>query len=158
MLKLFNMDKAHPLSTPMVVQSLDMRKDPYRARENNEKVFGPEVSYLSAIGDLMYLANNTIPDIIFSVNVLARYSSDPTRQHWNRIKYILHYLCGTRDMRLFYRKDTKSKVVGYADAGYLSDPYKARSQSGYVFTYGGTAFSWRSTKQTLTTISSVMPN
>jgi hypothetical protein len=57
-------------------------------------------------------------------------------------------------MRLFYRKDTKSKLVGYIDAGYLSDPYKARSQSGYVFTYGGTAISWRSTKQTLTITSS----
>jgi hypothetical protein len=57
-------------------------------------------------------------------------------------------------MRLFYQKDTKSKLVGYADAGYLSDPHKARSQSGYVFTYGGTVISWRSTKQTLTTTSS----
>jgi hypothetical protein len=57
-------------------------------------------------------------------------------------------------MGLFYRKDTKSKLVGYADAGYLSDPHKSRSQSRYVFTYGGTAISWRSTKQTLTTTSS----
>jgi hypothetical protein len=57
-------------------------------------------------------------------------------------------------MGLFYRKDTKSKLVGYTDAGYLSDQHKARSQSGYVFTYGGTAISWRSTKQTLTATSS----
>jgi hypothetical protein len=131
-----------------------VKKDSYRPRENNEKVLGPEVPYLSAIGALMYLANNTRPDIAFSVNVLARYSYDPTRRHWNEIKHVLRYLCGTRDMGLFYRKDTKSKLVGYTDAGYLSDPHKARSQSGYVFTYGGTAISWRSTKQTLTTTSS----
>jgi hypothetical protein len=31
---------------------------------------------------------------------------------------------------------------------------KAQSQSGHVFTYGGTAISWRSTKQTLTATSS----
>jgi hypothetical protein len=30
-------------------------------------------------------------------------------------------------MGLFYRKDTKSKLVGYANAGYLSDLHKARS-------------------------------
>jgi hypothetical protein len=102
----------------------------------------------------MYLVNNTRPDIAFSVNILVRYSSDPTRRHWNRIKHILRYLCGTRDIRLFYRKDTKSKLVGYADAGYLSDPHKVRSQSGYVFTYDGTAILWRSTKQTLTVTSS----
>jgi hypothetical protein len=154
MLKRFNTDKAHPLSTSMVVQSLDVKKDPYRPRENNKKVLGHEVPYLSAIGDLMYLANNTRLDIAFSVNVLARYSSDPTRRYWNGIKHVLRYLCGTRDMRLFYQKDTKSKLVRYADAGYLSDPHKARSQFGYVFTYGGTVISWRSTKQTLITTSS----
>jgi hypothetical protein len=127
MLKRFNMEKAHPLSTPMVVRSLDVKKDPYRPRENNEKTLGLEVPYLSAIGALMYLANNTKHDIIFSVNILTRYSSDPTRRHWNEIKHVLRYLCGTRDMGLFYRKDTKSKLVGYADAGYLSNLHKARS-------------------------------
>jgi hypothetical protein len=70
------------------------------------------------------------------------------------MKHVLRYLCGTHDMRLFYRKDTKSKLVGYVDARYLSDPHKARLQSGYVFTYDGTAISWRSTKQTLLAISS----
>jgi hypothetical protein len=57
-------------------------------------------------------------------------------------------------MRLFYQKYTKSKLVGYADVGYLSDPHKTRSQSRYVFTYDGTAILWRSTKQILTVISS----
>jgi hypothetical protein len=81
MLKRFNMDKSHPLSTPMVVRSLDVKKDHYRPRENNEKALSPEVPYLSAIGVLMYLSNNMRPDIIFSVNMLARYSFDPTRRH-----------------------------------------------------------------------------
>jgi Reverse transcriptase (RNA-dependent DNA polymerase) len=49
-LKRFNMDKAHPLSTPMVVRSLDVKKDSYIPRENNEKTLGPEVPYLSTIG------------------------------------------------------------------------------------------------------------
>jgi hypothetical protein len=85
-LKRFNIDKAHPLSTPMVVRSLNVKKYPYRPQENNEKSLGPEVPYLSSIGALMYLANNTRPDIAFSVNVLARYSSNPTRRHWNKNK------------------------------------------------------------------------
>ncbi|GJX83581.1 retrovirus-related pol polyprotein from transposon TNT 1-94, partial [Tanacetum coccineum] len=37
---------------------------------------------------------------------------------------------------------------------YLSDPHKARSQTGYVFLNGGTAISWRSQKQTLVATSS----
>ena len=31
----------------------------------------------------------------------------------------------------------------------MSDPHNARSQTGCVFLHGGTAFSWKSTKQTL---------
>ncbi|XP_023750362.1 uncharacterized protein LOC111898724 [Lactuca sativa] len=37
-------------------------------------------------------------------------------------------------------------------AGYLSDPHKVRSQTGYIFMNGGTAISWRSQKQTLVAI------
>ncbi|GAA0144083.1 transporter [Lithospermum erythrorhizon] len=73
------MDKSHPLSTPMIVRSLDVNKDPFRPKENNE-LLGPEVPSLSAIGALMYLASHTRPDISFDVNLLARYSFAPTRR------------------------------------------------------------------------------
>ena len=86
------MDKAHPLSSPMIVRSLDVKKDPFRPCENGEELLGPEVSYICAIGALMYLANCTRPYIAFSVNLLARYSSVPTQRHWNGIKHILRYL------------------------------------------------------------------
>ena len=150
----FYMDNAHPLSTPMIVHSLEVSKDPFRPQEENEELLGPEVPYLSAIGALMYLANATRPDIAFSVNLLARYSSSPTRRHWNGIKHILRYLKGTSDMGLFYTNKGSTDLVGYADAGYLSDPHKARSQTGYLFTCGGTAISWRSTKQSIVATSS----
>ena len=57
-------------------------------------------------------------------------------------------------MRLFYSKAMKPQLLGYADGGYLSDPHKARSQTGYIFTYGNTAISWRSVKQTMVATSS----
>ena len=77
-LQRFNMDKAYPLSSPMVVRSLDIHKDPFRPQEDNEELLGPEVPYLSAIGALMYLAYCTRPDIAFAINLLSRYSSAPT--------------------------------------------------------------------------------
>ena len=52
-------------------------------------------------------------------------------------------------MGLFYSKDYSPDLVGYADVGYLSDTHKARCQTGYVFIYGGTAISWRYTKQSI---------
>ena len=57
-------------------------------------------------------------------------------------------------MGLYYPKCSNPELIGYADAGYLSDPHKARSQTGYLFTCGGTAISWRSVKQTLSATSS----
>ena len=57
-------------------------------------------------------------------------------------------------MGLFYSKAMEPQLLGYADAGYLSDPHKARSQTGYIFTYGNTAISWRSVKQTMVATSS----
>ncbi|KAJ0866438.1 putative RNA-directed DNA polymerase [Helianthus annuus] len=66
MLVHFNIDKAHPFSVPMVVRPLDPHKDPYRPQKEGEEELGPEVPYLSVIGVLMYLANNTRLDIAFA--------------------------------------------------------------------------------------------
>ena len=54
-LKRFYMDKAHPLSLPMVVRSLDLKNDPFRSCEKDEELLCFEVPYLSEIGALMYL-------------------------------------------------------------------------------------------------------
>ena len=126
-LKQFYMEKAHPLSTPMVGRSLDVKKYLFRPQEDDEETLGFEVPYFSAIGALMYLANYIRPDIAFAVNLLARFSSAPTRRHWNGIKHILRYLRGTTDLRLFYPNRPKPQLVGCVDACYLSDPHKGQS-------------------------------
>ncbi|GKD00598.1 putative RNA-directed DNA polymerase [Tanacetum coccineum] len=100
----------------------------------DEDVLGPETLYLSAIGALMYLTNCTRPDIYFVVNLLARFSSSPTKRHWNGIKHIFRYLRGTTDLGLFYSNNSKQGLIGYADTG--------------------AAISWRSQKQTLVATSS----
>ena len=126
-LEKFNMDKCHPLKTPMVVRSLEADKDPFRPKEEDEEVLGSEVPYLSAIGALMYLANCTRPDIAFAVNLLARYNATPTRRHWVGVKTILRYLQGTQDFGLWYSRKGVPSMAGYVDAGYMSDPHNARS-------------------------------
>lgn len=148
------MDKSYPVTTPLELRSLDTSKDMYKRRTDQEPILGPEKPYLSAIGALMYLANQTRRDISFAVNLLARHSSQPTIRHWNDVKRILHYLQGTIDTGLYFPSHASHDLIGFADAGYLSDPNDAESQTGYVLLQGSTAISWKSTKQTLTTISS----
>jgi hypothetical protein len=148
-LEKFNMNKSYPTRTPMVVRSLDMEKDIFRPRDDNEEILGQNYPYLSAIGALMYLANSTRPDIAFAVNLLARYNAAPTKRHWTGIKNIFRYLNDTRDLGLFYGTNQDPTLIGYTDAGYLSDPHNARSQTVFVFLQGGRAISWKSSKQTL---------
>jgi hypothetical protein len=138
LLEKFNMDKAYSNKTLMVVRSLNKEKDVFRLWEEREGILGSECLYLGLIGALMYLVNSTRPDIAFAMNLLARYSAAPTKRHWTGTKQILGYLNGTKDLGLFFKK-----------TGYLSDLHNARSQTYFVFLYGGTAISWKLSKQTL---------
>ena len=106
-LKRVYLDKAHSLRLPMIVRSLDVKKDPFRHCEKGKELLGPEILYLSSIGAIMYLPNCTRLDIAFSVNLLASYSFAPTQIHWKGIKHILRYLQGTTDMGLLYLKESK---------------------------------------------------
>ena len=58
------------------------------------------------------------------------------------------------DMGLYYSNVSKHELVGYVDAGFLSDPHNGKSQTSYLFTCGGVTISWRSMKQTISATSS----
>lgn len=95
----------------------------------------------------MYLANQTRPDIAFAVNLLGRYSVAPTICHWNGVKHIFCYLRGHSDLGLFFLYHVDNRLIGYADVGYLLDTNAAKSQTDFVFTIGGTAFSWKASSR-----------
>ncbi|KAI7933532.1 hypothetical protein MJO28_017620, partial [Puccinia striiformis f. sp. tritici] len=59
--------------------------------------------YLSIVGSLSYLAVATRPDISFSVNFLARFSKNPSREHWRFLNHLINYLAGTRDQALYIK-------------------------------------------------------
>lgn len=78
-LKCFNIDKTYPLSTPIVVWSLDPKKNPFRPKDDDEQILNYKVPYVNAIGALMYLTQCTRPDITFFVSLLARFCSEPAK-------------------------------------------------------------------------------
>jgi hypothetical protein len=87
-LEKLNMNKAYPSKTFIVVRALKKETDPFWPRQG-EEVLDYEYSYLSAIGAMIYLANNTRSNIAFVVNLLARFSAAPTMQHWNGVNDVL---------------------------------------------------------------------
>jgi hypothetical protein len=54
---------------------------------------------------------------------------------------------------LTYRRSDYLHIVGYLDSDYAGDDRK--STSGYIFTLAGGAISWKSSKQTVTTSSTM---
>jgi hypothetical protein len=54
---------------------------------------------------------------------------------------------------LTYRRSDSLKIEGYSDFDYAGEERK--STSGYIFTLAGGAISWKSSKQTVTTSSTM---
>ncbi|GJW73531.1 retrotransposon protein, putative, ty1-copia subclass [Tanacetum coccineum] len=69
--------------------------------------------------------------------------------HWTAVKNILKYLRNTEDMFLVYggNPSTELRVDCYCDAGFETDRYDTKSQTGYVFVLNGGAVDWKSSKQ-----------
>ena len=106
-----------------------------------------QLQYSQVIGSLMYLMNATRPDIAYSVSRLSRYTSNPGKDHWEALVRVLRYLKYTITYGLHYTK-YPPVLEGYSDANWISDNTETKSTSGYVFTLGGAAISWKSSKQT----------
>lgn len=71
-----------------------------------------KLPYALAIGSIMYVMVSTRPDIAHIMGVVIWFMSDPSKQYWKVVMWILRYLGGTTDNDLWF--DGKSvKLVGY---------------------------------------------
>jgi hypothetical protein len=86
----------------------------------------------------------TRPDVSFALSATSRHQRDPGKEHWIAVKRILKYLRRIKDLFLVYEGDKELVVEGYTDASFVIDPSDSKSQSGYIFTLNGGAFSWKS--------------
>jgi len=107
-----------------------------------------QVKYARVVGSLMYLTNSTRPDLVHSVNVLSRYTSNQGYKHCKAITRVLNYVCYSKDHGLHYGKEP-AVLEGYSDANWIADSKNSKSTSGYIFTLGSPALSWKSSKQTV---------
>jgi hypothetical protein len=66
--------------------------------------------------------------------------SNPGKQHWGAVKWILRYLRGTTDRSLCFRKD-ELKLQGFVDVDFAREVDHRRSTTGYIFIVGTAAIS-----------------
>jgi hypothetical protein len=149
-LKRFNMSNAKPVSTPLA-SHFRLSKD-QSPKTEEEKDFMAKVPYASAIGSLMYAMVCTRPDIAHAVGAVSRFMTNPGKQHWEAVKWILRYLRGTTDRCLCFRRG-ELKLQGFVDADFAAEVDHRRSTTGYVFTVGTTAVSWISQIQKIVALS-----
>ncbi|XP_075665498.1 secreted RxLR effector protein 161-like [Castanea sativa] len=95
------------------------------------------------------------PDISFAVGMLGRYQSNPRLDHWKAAKKLMGYLQGTKDYMLTLKRFDNLEVIGYSDSDFVGCVDGRKSTFGYLFMLGGGAISWKSSKQIITTISTV---
>ncbi|KXJ71784.1 hypothetical protein RP20_CCG019713 [Aedes albopictus] len=151
MLRRFNMQDAKTVSTPMnTAEKLSKEMSP-NTPEETERM--KNIPYQEAVGCLMYLAQCTRPDILFTVNLLSRFNCCYGPKHWEAVKHLFRYLKGTKTIRLKYSAVGDSKLVGYSDADWASDLDDRRSKSGYVFLLQGGAVSWCCKRQSTVSLS-----
>ncbi|KAH7550154.1 hypothetical protein JRO89_XS13G0144400 [Xanthoceras sorbifolium] len=149
-LERFGMKNAKPVSTPFAAHfKLSAAMSP---QSDNDIEYMSHVPYSSAVGSLMYAMVCTRPDIAHAVSVVSRYMSNPGKEHWQAVKWIMRYLRGTTDSCLEFGR-SKGHLVGYVDSDYAGDLDRRRSITGYVFTLGDTAISWKATLQSTVALS-----
>lgn len=142
LLMTFQMSNCKPRSTPMPVLNGDARVSKLGDPHDGDQ-------YPVLVGSLLWLSNSTRPDITAAVNMLARFMSAPTKQHWDLAHHVLRYLRGTSNVGLQYggRPGTTVGLVGYTDADFGGCIDTRRSTSGYTFLVNGTVVSWQSKLQ-----------
>ena len=143
-LQRFSMNGAKAVSCPLANHfQLSTKQCPSTDAEKTEM---ESIPYASAVGSLMYAMVCTRPDIAHAVGVVSRFLSNPGKEHWAAVKWILRYLRGTSKFCLCFG-DSNPVLVGYTDADMAGDVDTRRSTSGYLITFSGGAVSWQSRLQ-----------
>ena len=102
--------------------------------DESEEHYQPPFEYASVLGGLMYLANLTRPDIVTSVNRLARYVTNPSKSHFTAVKRVVAYLFHSRDRGLRYTKESVDnnpyRLYAASDASFADCRDTKRSTTG----------------------------
>ena len=88
--------------------------------------------YKQIMESLMYLTTIR-PEIMHSVSMISRNMENPKEIHLLVAKRIFHYVQGTKEFCLFYKKGEIACLVGFTDSDFVGDQDDRRSTLGAMF-------------------------
>ena len=133
-LEKFKMQDTTPIRNTKPIEDQELRKIKFN-----------QTQYKSAVGNLLYLAISTRPDIIYSVGKAARRAKDPNLEDWMGVVKIFRYLKGTIDYGINFTR--QHEISTYVDSDYAGDQETRRSTTGFLITIGKAPTSWCSKLQ-----------
>jgi hypothetical protein len=107
-------------------------------------------AYAMLVGELMYVAVNTVPSIAYAVSCLARYMTNATAAHYAHAKQVLRYLKGVKSRKIRWcaanvRYPLKAcEICAFADSSWADDKPSRKSTYSYMLFCNNAAFSWKS--------------
>uniref|UniRef100_A0AAG5DHX2 Uncharacterized protein n=1 Tax=Anopheles atroparvus TaxID=41427 RepID=A0AAG5DHX2_ANOAO len=145
-LERFGMLDAKPSKYPMDPGFLK------RKEEIDTRLDSP-IAYQSLIGALLYAAVTSRPDISIATAILGRRVQHPSETDWNEARRVLRYLKGTLN-HVLYLGGSDQKLECFVDADWAGDESDRKSNSGFVFKFGGGLIGWGCHKQKCVALSS----
>ncbi|MBW0562703.1 hypothetical protein O181_102418 [Austropuccinia psidii MF-1] len=109
-----------------------------------------QTRYQWVLGSLIYLSLGSQPDITYSVNLLARFSSNPGQKQWEGLDHLISYLHWHQHQRLIYNKKDQGLSL-WTDANLGGD--HDRSTSGFMVKAFGNLIAWGSKRQQVVAMS-----
>ncbi|XP_042028346.1 secreted RxLR effector protein 161-like [Salvia splendens] len=148
------MSNVKEVGTPLS-QSFKLSKS-QAPKSKHESLEMDQIPYASVVGSIMYIMICTRPDLSHALSVTSKYMSDPGKEHWSALKWVLRYLKGSSSCGILFKRCSKVSqegVVGYCDADYATNLDNRKSQSRYLFTLFGSVVSWKSSLQSVVALS-----
>ena len=101
MLKRFNMTEVRPVTTSLTCHFKLSSKQYPQSLKDEEEI--SQVLYASAVRSLMYVMVCTRLNLAYAVSTVSRFISNPGKQHWEAMKWVLRYLRETARLGLVFR-------------------------------------------------------